>query len=224
MQEVKKLGVMETGYFDKKTGKPVRRACSLFECPECKKQYRIRTDVGKKRKTCKECRGSIFITHGMAGTKVYMVYQALKNRCNNKNNLEYHRYGGRGITYPVEWETFEGFWKDMEAGYAEGLTIDREDGDGNYCKENCQWISHSENSSKTCRSRPVTQYRQVLRPEKKLEKMKEWPTAKAAADALGLEANHITVVCQGKRKTHGGFAWKYTQSPDTHKGKEKKNV
>lgn len=74
----------------------------------------------------------------------------MKQRCGNPNVASYHRYGGRGITYCPEWETFEPFheWA-IGAGYADDLELDRVDNDGNYTPENCQFISHRENSQKT---------------------------------------------------------------------------
>jgi hypothetical protein len=72
----------------------------------------------------------------------------MKARCNNKNHEFYHRYGGRGITYDPKWETFEGFYEDMGEKPGKGWDIDRIDNDGNYCKENCQWLTRSENAKK----------------------------------------------------------------------------
>ena len=73
----------------------------------------------------------------------------MKQRCDNDNNPKYPRYGGRGITYDPRWSGFEDFYADMKDGYQEGLTIDRKDNDGNYTKDNCRWISGSDNSSRS---------------------------------------------------------------------------
>ena len=186
------------------------RHIGLFICPVCKKQMELKMNRGLAQNTCKECRGTQKISHGMSGKVVYYVWQQLRDRCSNPNNPKYHIYGGKGIKVCDEWLTFEGFWKDMEEGYSKGMTIDRKNSDQGYNKDNCQWLSHSGNSAKTSQVRPVTQYHVVQKPVHTLLELKQWPSALAAAEELGLTAAHITVVCQGKRKTHGGYAWKYT--------------
>lgn len=69
-------------------------------------------------------------------------------RCNNSNDKFYKDYGGRGITVCKEWCRKNGFssfynWA-IENGYEEGLTIERKDVNGNYCPQNCTWISLEE--------------------------------------------------------------------------------
>lgn len=53
-------------------------------------------------------------------------------------------YSLRGITVCPEWQTFEGFWNDMQDGYADNLSIDRIDNDKGYFVENCRWATSHE--------------------------------------------------------------------------------
>lgn len=91
--------------------------------------------------------------HGDYKTKLYGVYHNMKYRCYNKNMKEFHNYGGKGIRMCDEWLGENGYsnfkkWA-FENGYKEGLTIDRIDSNGNYCPDNCQWISKGENTAKS---------------------------------------------------------------------------
>ena len=54
-------------------------------------------------------------------TGLYGTWYALRQRCNNPNNSQYADYGGRGITYPSEWDSFETFKEQMGMGYKRGF-------------------------------------------------------------------------------------------------------
>ena len=73
----------------------------------------------------------------------------MKCRCNNPNQHDYQYYGGRGITYDPAWETWEGFLADMGLR-PDGMTLDRIDVDGPYCKENCRWAD-AQTQGSNCR-------------------------------------------------------------------------
>lgn len=90
----------------------------------------------------KSC-GCLAVEHGMTGTDFKHVHTNMKARCDRENHPQYKDYGGRGITYDPRWSLFKNFMDDMYEGYSKGLTLDREDVDGNYTKENCRWVDMS---------------------------------------------------------------------------------
>lgn len=89
--------------------------------------------------------------YATAGQKqgFYNSWQNMKGRCLRQSHPKYKRYGGRGITICNDWLEIDGFaeWA-LKNGWKEGLSLDRVDNNGNYCPENCVWISMSENSRK----------------------------------------------------------------------------
>lgn len=55
----------------------------------------------------------------------------MKARCYNSNTKAFPRYGGRGISVCDRWRySFNHFLDNMEAGYEDGLQIDRINNDG----------------------------------------------------------------------------------------------
>ena len=81
-------------------------------------------------------------THWMTWTKIHNVWFGILRRCNNKNEISYKDYWGRGIK--CEWDSFDEFHKDMWPAYQEWLTIERKNTNGNYNKENCVWATNKE--------------------------------------------------------------------------------
>jgi hypothetical protein len=72
----------------------------------------------------------------------------MRRRCYKKTDDKYDSYGGRGITICDEWrKDFMSFYNwSMANGYEDDLEIDRINSDGNYCPENCRWVTHLVNT------------------------------------------------------------------------------
>ena len=76
------------------------------------------------------------------------ILKGMKTRCYNKNRPEYKNYGARGITVCDEWRNDLNKFRSWanSNGYADDLTIDRINNDGNYEPSNCRWVTKSENN------------------------------------------------------------------------------
>ena len=83
--------------------------------------------------------------------RLYRIWKNIKQRCFNSNNPDYYWDGRKNRTVCDEWRnSYLNFKKwALSHGYRGDLTIDRIDNDGNYCPENCQWITKSENARKS---------------------------------------------------------------------------
>ena len=144
-----------------------KRNMVLVSCECGSDPFKIRLDGLKdgNTKSCgclqKEAVSLVMTTHGMSNTTAYSSWQGMKDRCTNPNNNRWGRYGGRGISYPNDWETFGGFWIDMSEGWYEGADIDRIDFDGNYCKENCRWVNRDVGNHNKSKSLGTSIYKGV---------------------------------------------------------------
>ena len=95
----------------------------LVLCPSQTKQYYFvckcdcgnivevyRSNLGRCTCSCgclqKERTSKANKTHGETGTRLFRIWNHMKQRCFNKRDQDYQNYGGRGISVCKEWEKY----------------------------------------------------------------------------------------------------------------------
>jgi hypothetical protein len=121
----------------------------------------------------KESIAKVNFKHGMAKTPIFNIWWAMMQRCNDKNSQAYNRYGGRGINICESWQSFEGFYADM-GERPEGMSLERVDNNGDYCKENVIW-ANAKTQANNKRSNVILEH------NGKKQTMQQW------CDELGLK-------------------------------------
>ncbi len=105
--------------------------------------------------------------HGgtMYNSRLYKVFSAMHQRCENPNCDHYNRYGGRGIYICKEWSGENGFFNFREWAMNNGYnpdapkgecTINRIDNDGPYSPDNCEWVNMKTQINNTSINRYIT--------------------------------------------------------------------
>lgn len=96
------------------------------------------------------------LTHGLSKTPTYRKWLHMKMRCKAKGGKCFVNYVLRGIQVCDQWQTFEGFFKDMGESPTIEHQIDRIDNDKGYYPENCRWVTRYENQLNKRNTRWVT--------------------------------------------------------------------
>lgn len=142
--------------------------------------------------------------------RLYRIWSAMKYRCSNPKNSGYRWYGAKGITVCKEWLSYINFYSwAITHSYSDNLTIDRKNSKMNYCPENCQWITQSENSKKTDVPYGESHINSKLTEEKVLSILLEHRINKTGCGALSMKyeisPSVVSSIINGKawRRCHG---------------------
>lgn len=144
----------------------------LYKCGLCGEEFKANTYNINRGHTkscgCYHKRRTVEThkTHGLGYTRLYNIWNNIKNRTLNPKDKRYNYYGGRGITICDEWKNDVKSFYDWSIlnGYEENksLSIDRIDNDGNYCPENCRWVTQTiQNRNRRIRTNNTSGYKGV---------------------------------------------------------------
>lgn len=132
--------------------------------------------------------------------------KAIKQRCNNSNTSYYKDYGGRGIECRITEDELEKLWYRDKGCDMDRPSIDREDNNGHYEYGNCRYIEKSKNTAERnirVSSKPVFQF------DLNDNFIIEYKSQTEAELETGINSRRISEVVLGKRKSAGGFIWRY---------------
>lgn len=130
----------------------------------------------------------------------------IKQRCNNPNHSAYKYYGGKGIICLINYEDLKTLWFRDKAYLMKKPSIDRKDSNKNYTFENCQFLELSINSAKRNIEGMI---KSILQYDLEGNFIKKYDSITNACKKLGIDKSCISKCAKNKRKSAGGYIWKY---------------
>jgi len=174
-----------------------RRWLVRCACPRATEKLVITSNlVSGKTKSC----GCLFtrLTHGQCGghgrraSGAYVSWSRMLQRCTDPKCPQYFNYGGRGIRVCERWMSFDNFYADM-GDRPPGMSLEREDVNGNYEPGNCLWAS-SRDQARNTRSSVVT----FARVQEILGRFEHGETKASIGRRLGVDPFYVGALISGK--------------------------
>ena len=153
-QENRLTLIKDLGYIKPKPTSNYKKRYGLYRC-ECGNKLTVTTTAVKNNhtKSCgclrKEVSRATLTTHGLRNHRLYEFWKNMMYRCYGKNYTLKQHYKGKGIEVCDSWHNVDNFIKDMDITYFNGASLDREDNDRGYNKDNCRWTTLSIQSQNT---------------------------------------------------------------------------
>lgn len=175
------------------------RTIIVAACDECctEVEYpKSNFDAQKKRNDGKNyCRSCSHLkkTNGeepYKGTPLHNSYSGAKQRCEYKKHVSFSSYGERGIKFM--WSNFAEFKADMGDTWKQGLSLERVNLDGNYCKDNCIWATATQQARNKRNNIHTEERAQLIREFYKTGRYSQLELGELFNDSQGNISNIIT--------------------------------
>ena len=149
--------------------------------------------------------------------KIFQSLSCARDRCTNKNNNRYYRYGARGIEYRLEKDKTRGevvleqeaAWMKAKRKYkGDAISINRIDNNGHYEEGNIEWITVSENSKQMhLDNKGNPNMKNHLKNKRKIVECVTtgdvFESTMFAGRETGIKPQNISLCCKGKVKSAG---------------------
>lgn len=126
-----------------------RNARWLCRC-DCGNEVEVLGNQLRRNKStgCRKCVGDKIAEaktiHGDCGSRTYSCWSNMRSRASSNEILELSRYAKRDITICDRWSSYQNFVEDMGHCPSDKHSIDRENNDLGYYKENCRWATQKQ--------------------------------------------------------------------------------
>jgi hypothetical protein len=128
-------------------------------CRECGLEFKVFLYRKDSAKFCSAlCARRSERTHGMSKSLTYKSWRGMIERCERSSHKDFRHYGGKGVKVCPRWRSsFVNFLEDMGVRPSAGHSLDRIDGNGDYCPSNVKWATTVEQARNRC-SNHVVEY------------------------------------------------------------------
>ena len=146
----KQIGIYQVMYLCDHRDKYGHRLFHV-KCTVCGHEFDRKLIKIERSKKCEHVNRFGYIIDGKflwKNQRIGSIFMGMKNRCYVKTEKDYRWYGAKGIKIYDEWLKNPGSFEEwsLNHGYNDNLTIDRIDGNKDYCPENCRWVTNEINA------------------------------------------------------------------------------